>query len=191
MAPQGGYHPSAGIIGDPTLPYRSTYPPPPRLFSGTSTTTLLQPPPPPPPPAAQQQPNAPPNYLYTSPSRLPSSYPPHHPSPPFNDYYVGHVLSGAGGSGTNTSQYPHHHHGHHHHGQNLNYMNAPPESSNYTCIGAPVGHGFNPSGSGSSSGAAGAGRDVTGVNIQEDVLTWGRTSYATQSSINRSYQDGF
>ncbi|XP_071725330.1 zinc finger protein JAGGED-like, partial [Rutidosis leptorrhynchoides] len=181
MAPAGGYHSSASIMGDPALPYRSTYPPPPappqpRLFSGSSTSTLLQPPPPPPPPPSQQQQQAPP-YLYPSPpsSRLPSSYPPHHNSP-INDYYVGHVLSG---SNSTTTQFPHTHH--HHHNLN-NFMNAH-ESTSYTCIGAPVGHTFTPGGSGSGSGA--------GANNQEEGLTWGRSSYTNPSSINRSYQDGF
>ncbi|KAK8561552.1 hypothetical protein V6N12_048618 [Hibiscus sabdariffa] len=82
---------------------------------------------------------------------------------PINDYYVGHI------------QNPQ---------QNLNYLG--PQDSNYTCIGAPVGHGFGRADFGSLS------------NNQEEGLNWGSTSYAggTQqrlenpSAINR-FQDGF
>ncbi|GAV72426.1 hypothetical protein CFOL_v3_15914, partial [Cephalotus follicularis] len=171
MAAPGGYHPT-GNVGDPTLPYRSLYPP--RLFSGSSSSSLLPQQPP------QNQP-----YHYPSPTRLTSytSQYPSHPAP-INDYYVGHVLSG-----NNTSQFPHH--------QNLNYMNAP--DSNYTCIGAPVGHGFTASASGSGGGGVGvSGRD-TSLSNQDEGLNWGRSYTAggttqqrfdpTSSSINR-YQDG-
>ncbi|XVE75198.1 hypothetical protein DITRI_Ditri12bG0076400 [Diplodiscus trichospermus] len=163
------YHPGAGNVGDPTLPFRSVYPP--RLFSGSSSTLM-------PPPIQPPQP-----YLHPSPSRL-SSYPSQYPTHTMNDYYVGHVL------GSSSSQYPQ---------QNLNYVGAP--DSNYTCIGAPVGHGF---GLGSSRGAdlggpgggGAGGRDVS-LSNQEEGLNWGR-SYAggTQqrldhhSTINR-FQDGF
>ncbi|XP_044488023.1 zinc finger protein JAGGED-like [Mangifera indica] len=154
----GSYHP-AGHIGDP---FRSVYSS--RLFSGSSSTMI--PPPPPPPPPSQ------PPYPYPSPSRLTSystQYPPHHP---MNEYYVGHVLTSP--SSHSHSQHPHQH-------QNLNYMGAAGES-NYTCIGAPVGHGFI---AGSSRGGSG-GADLTGgssgardgpLNNQEEGLNWGR-SYA-------------
>ncbi|XP_028768248.1 zinc finger protein JAGGED-like [Neltuma alba] len=81
-------------------------------------------------------------YMYASPSRPVSSYPSHYNSTQVNDYYVGRVLH--------------------------NYVG---ESSNYTCIGAPVGQGF-------------VGKDGTLQN-QEECLNWGR-SY---SAINR-FQDG-
>ncbi|XP_065854642.1 zinc finger protein JAGGED-like [Euphorbia lathyris] len=92
-------------------------------------------------------------YLYTSPSRIP--YPQQQQQQvPVNDYYIGHVLNN----------------------QNMSYA----AESNYTCIGAPVGHG------GSSRGAE-----------QEEGLNWGR-SYGGGSqqrldppaTFNR-YQDGF
>ncbi|KAK9001089.1 hypothetical protein V6N11_082881 [Hibiscus sabdariffa] len=96
-----------------------------------------------------------------------------YPTHSINDYYVGHVLGSSG-----SSQYPQ---------QNLNYLG--PQDSNYTCIGAPVGHGFGPS---PSRGGADAS-----LSNQEEGLNWGR-SYAggTQqrldnpSAINR-FQDGF
>ncbi|KAL1176021.1 hypothetical protein V6Z11_A04G130300 [Gossypium hirsutum] len=171
LATQGhlGCHPSyhpGGNVGDPTLPFRSVYPP--RMFSGSSSTLMpptLQPPPPQP-------------YLHPSPSRL-SSYPSQYPTHSINDYYVGHVLGSSG-----SSQYPQ---------QNLNYLGAP--ESNYTCIGAPVGHGFG-AGSNRPGGGGTGGRDVS-LSNQEEGLNWGR-SYAggTQhrlenpSAINR-FQDGF
>ncbi|KAK9276103.1 hypothetical protein L1049_005634 [Liquidambar formosana] len=167
----GNFH-QTGNMGDPTLPFRSVYPP--RLFPGSSST-LLQPPPPPPQP-----------YLYASPSRLvsyPSQYPPPHS---MNDYYVGHVLGGGSSSG---SQYGN---------PNPNYGGGAPPESTYTCIGAPVGHGFSGGGRGSDMGAMGSGgRDGSLHNQEEGILNWGR-GYAgsTQqrldpsSSINR-FQDGF
>ncbi|GLT91813.1 hypothetical protein SLE2022_096850 [Rubroshorea leprosula] len=112
----------------------------------------------PPPQAAQP-------YLYPSPSRLPSY---HSQYSPHSDYYVGHVL----GSGS-TSQYPH---------QNLNFIGA--QDSNYTCIGAPVGHGFGP---GSSRGSE---RDGP-LSNQEEGLNWGRSQRLDPpSSINR-FHEGF
>ncbi|KAK8993237.1 hypothetical protein V6N11_033340 [Hibiscus sabdariffa] len=95
-----------------------------------------------------------------------------YPAHSINDYYVGHVL------GSGSSQYPQ---------QNLNYLG--PQDSNYTCIGAPVGHGFGPNPSRSGADAS--------LSNQEEGLNWGR-SYAggTQqrlenpSAINR-FQDGF
>ncbi|XP_022735611.1 zinc finger protein JAGGED-like [Durio zibethinus] len=173
-----GCHPSyhpAGNVGDPILPFRSVYPP--RLFSGSPSTLL---------PSPLQLPPQP--YLHPSPSRL-GSYPSQCPTHHMNDYYVGHVL----GSGS-SSQYPH---------QNINNLGAP--DSNYTCIGAPVGHGFGPSssrvadlgGSGEGVGGGGAGgRDVSLCN-QEDGLNWGR-SYAggiqqrlEHPSTTNRFQDGF
>ncbi|MFQ6666030.1 hypothetical protein Gotur_032549, partial [Gossypium turneri] len=148
LATQGhlGCHPSyhpGGNVGDPTLPFRSVYPP--RMFSGSSSTLMpptLQPPPPQP-------------YLHPSPSRL-SSYPSQYPTHSINDYYVGHVLGSSG-----SSQYPQ---------QNLNYLGAP--ESNYTCIGAPVGHGLGADSNRPGAGGTG-GRDVS-LSNQEEGLNWGR-----------------
>ncbi|KAL5761303.1 hypothetical protein ACOSQ2_020141 [Xanthoceras sorbifolium] len=176
--PHLGCHPitPGSYIADP---FRSVYPP--RLFSGSSSTTLA-PPPQPPPPLPPQPPQQP--YTYPSPSRL-SSYPSHqYPPPPhhhINDYYVGHVLSSSSSGTPHSSQYPHH--------QNLNYMGSggAPES-NYTCIGAPVGHGFVPVSSrgssdlaGSSSGGGGGGRDLS-VHQHLD---------RPNSSMISRFQDGF
>ena len=146
----------------------------PRFFSGSPSTTQLPPPPPPPQPPQPPQP-----YLYTSPSR-PMSFPTPYPQHPMSDYYVGHVLN------TN-QQYSH---------PNLNYT---PDSSSYTCIGAPVGQGFAPGSSRSSdllgSGGSGGGRDGS-LHNQEEGLNWGRSYSGTQQrldpppSINR-FQDGF
>ncbi|KAJ0094694.1 hypothetical protein Patl1_14969 [Pistacia atlantica] len=156
----GSYHPP-GHIGDP---FRSVYPP--RLFTGSSST-MIPPPQPPPPPPPPSQPLQPP-YPYPSSSRLTSystQYPPHHP---MNEYYVGHVLTSP--SSHSHSQHPH---------QNLNYMGAPGES-NYTCIGAPVGHGFiagsSRGGGNDLSGGSSGGRDGL-LSNQEEGLNWGR-SYA-------------
>ncbi|KAJ6899292.1 zinc finger protein JAGGED-like [Populus alba x Populus x berolinensis] len=149
-------------------PFRSVYPP--RMFPGSSSTLL---------PAPQNQhPHQ--SYLYTPPSRLPA-YNSQYPQHPINDYYIGHVLN-------NTSQtYPSH--------QNMNY-NMGGSESNYTCIGAPVGHGgFGP---GSSRSTEGSGRDGS-LSNQEEGLNWGRNHAAGgrqqqcldhPSSINR-FQDGF
>jgi hypothetical protein len=148
-------------------PFRSVYPP--RLFPGSSSTLLPAPP--------NQHPHQ--SYLYTPPSRLPA-YKSQYPQQPINDYYIGHVLN-------NTSQtYPSH--------QNMNY-NMGGSESNYTCIGAPVGHGgFGP---GSSRSTEGSGRDGS-LSNQEEGLNWGRNHAAGgqqqcldhPSSINR-FQDGF
>ncbi|XP_062109462.1 zinc finger protein JAGGED-like isoform X2 [Humulus lupulus] len=141
MTPPGaGYHhPTAnmGVVTDSALPMRF----PTRMFSGSSSSNYAPSPPPPPPPAPQQvvQPSQPPYTLYNSSNRpmpFSSHYPP--PPPPPHDYYVGHVL----GSSTNSSsQYCH---------PNLTYASE----SSYTCIGAPVGHGF---GSGSTGGSGRGG----------------------------------
>ncbi|CAK7326584.1 unnamed protein product [Dovyalis caffra] len=164
----GNYLP-AGNIGDP---FRSVYPP--RLLPGSSSTLL----PPPAPAPAPQPPHQ--SYLYTSPSRLPASYNSQYPQQPINDYYIGHVLNG-------TSQtYPPLH--------NMNYSMGGSES-NYTCIGAPVGHGgFGPAGSSRSTERS--GRDGSLTN-QDEGLNWGRSLAAGgqqrldhPSSINR-FQDGF
>lgn len=45
----------------------------------------------------------------------------------------------------------------------------PPTEANYTCIGAPVGHGFT-----SSRGVEGAGVGDVPVHNQEEGLNWGR-----------------
>ncbi|XP_038992514.1 zinc finger protein JAGGED-like [Hibiscus syriacus] len=100
-------------------------------------------------------PPPPPPYLHPSPSRL-SSY-------PINDYYVGHVP----GSSGSPSQYPQ---------QNLSYL--VPQDSNFTCIGAPVGHG---------------GRGVSlSSNVQEEGLNWGRNyAVGTHQRLENRFQDGF
>ncbi|KAG2664129.1 hypothetical protein I3843_16G063800 [Carya illinoinensis] len=155
----GGYHPAAGtaINGDPTLQLRY-----PRFFSGSPSTQL--PPPPPQPPQPPPQP-----YLYPSPSR-PMSFPtPYNPQQhQMNEYCVGHVL------GSNNQQcHP-----------NLSYG---PDSSTYTCIGAPVGQGFNSQtgGSrmsellGSAAGGAGSyGRDGSS-SYNPEGLNWGRSFAGT------------
>lgn len=76
-------------------------------------------------------------------------------------------------------------------------MGAP--ESNYTCIGAPVGHsGFGPGSSRGSEGGSGRGGSLS--NQDQEGLNWGR-SYAAggagsqqrldhPSPINR-YHDGF
>ncbi|KAJ7954103.1 Zinc finger protein JAGGED-related [Quillaja saponaria] len=112
-------------------------------------------------------PQAPPSqpYLYASvsPSRPMSfNYPPQHPA---NDYYVGHALN--------------------------NYVGgAPPpdhHSSNYTCIGAPVGPaGFVP---GSSSNRA-SGSDVGLGSGGRDGSLHNQQRLDHPSAINR-FQDGF
>ncbi|GMN38569.1 hypothetical protein TIFTF001_007792 [Ficus carica] len=139
------------------------------MFSG-SPSNYISPPPPPPPPQQTLQPSQP--YLYSSPTR-PLSFSSHYPPPPpppapaaphqhaVNDhYYVGHVLSS---NTSSTSQYCH---------PNLSYAAAAAAESNYTCIGAPVGHahGFAPgsgrgttelaeSRSGGGGGGGSGGRD--------------------------------
>ncbi|KAI9170431.1 hypothetical protein LWI28_027840 [Acer negundo] len=134
-------------------PFRSVYPP--RIFSGSPSSNLI--PPPQPPSQPPQQP-----YPYPSPSRPTSSYPSHqYPPPPhhMNDCYVGHVLS-------SSSTYPPHQH------QNINYMGGGAPESNYTCIGAPVGHGFVPGSSRGSSDLAGSssggGGDSSMINRFQD-----------------------
>ncbi|KAL2519057.1 Zinc finger protein JAGGED [Abeliophyllum distichum] len=111
----------------------------------SGSSPLLPPPPPCQPPAPPQSP-----YMYTSSSRL---LPLHsqYPAPPVNDYFVGHALSGS----------------------NSRYA-APPPDTNYTCIGAPVGHGF-PNGTGPST-RNGPGPVVDGVRdvSQDEGLNWGR-----------------
>lgn len=175
ISPAGYHHPPP----DPTLPLRFST----RVFSGSSSTINIPPPPqpqpqPPPPPQPLQQHQP---YLYTSPSRPAvmsfSSHYPHHQHS-VNDYYVGHVLSSGSGGG-----HP-----------SLNYAAAAAES-NYTCIGAPVGHGFGGGSSRGSTDGGGGGRDGSLQN-QEEGLNWGRSYSGTQqrldppASINR-FQDGF
>ncbi|XP_010263944.1 PREDICTED: zinc finger protein JAGGED-like isoform X1 [Nelumbo nucifera] len=142
---------------------------PSRIFPGSSSAIISSPPPPPQPP-----------YLYASTSRVVSfpshQYPPH----PVNDYFVGHVLAG------NSHRHP-----------NQNYVGS--AESNYTCIGAPLGHGFPPEdgavrGTDLSASGGGGGGDGS-LRNQEDGLNWGRNYAGTQqrldpSSINR-FQDGF
>lgn len=114
---------------------------PTRLFSGTSPTI-----------APPQQPQ----HMYTSPaSRLNNSYSPQYP---INDYFVGHVCSG------NPPQFSLH---------SMNGTTVPPPDSttNYTCIGAPVGQGF-PLVGGNGGGGSGS-RDMS------------------PSTVNRNHQDGF
>lgn len=134
--PHGGYHHQTA-----SDPFRSSvYPAAPRLLSGSSTSTIMPPPPPP-------------SYMYPSPPRLVNAYPPSHyninnPQAPINEYFVGHVLSGA------NTPYP-------------NYTAVPPES-NYTCIGAPVGveHGFGHANRG--GGGSGGGRDMMASSSVQD-----------------------
>ncbi|KAJ0488921.1 putative transcription factor C2H2 family [Helianthus annuus] len=98
---------------------------PTRLLSGTSTTML--------PP--QQAP-----HMYTSPaSRLTNPYTSQYP--PSNDYFIGHVCSSNPPSFTV---------------QNLSgFASPPPEStSNYTCVGAPVGQSFTLAGGSGGGGGA-------------------------------------
>ncbi|XP_004497087.1 zinc finger protein JAGGED [Cicer arietinum] len=167
-----GYIPAANNMGDPTMPLRF-----PRYFSASSSSTHIPPPPPPP-----QQP-----YLYSSPSR-PVSFAPHLiPQHPMNDYHVGHVM--------NTSH--HQQYGGHHYVAGA----GGGESSNYTCIGAPVGQGFPGNGRGLVEGGGGGGKEGNHHHHHnhhpEEGLNWER-SYAggtqhrldTTSSINR-FQDGF
>ncbi|KAI3453035.1 hypothetical protein Pfo_009698 [Paulownia fortunei] len=102
----------------------------------------------PPPPPPQAA-----SYTYPSPPHLltfPSQY---QAAPPANDYFVGHVL-------TNSS------------------YGAAPNEGNYTCIGAPVGHGLaNSGGNGrgleEAGGSGGGVRDVS-LHNQEERLNWGR-----------------
>ncbi|XP_070043829.1 zinc finger protein JAGGED-like isoform X2 [Nicotiana tomentosiformis] len=129
----GGYHHQAGNIGtDPTLSYRPPPPPvyPTRLFSGHSTTLL--------PPGQPPQPPHQPPYMYPSPPRL-LSFSSQYPTGHSNDYFVGHVLSGNSHSSTPN-----------------NFMGSalPDDSNNYTCIGAPIGHGLG-LGNGSNRGTEG------------------------------------
>ncbi|XP_019226551.1 PREDICTED: zinc finger protein JAGGED-like isoform X1 [Nicotiana attenuata] len=129
----GGYHHQAGNIGDPTLSYRPQPPPvyPTRLFSGNSTTLL--------PPGQPPQPPHQPPYMYPSPPRL-LSFSSQYPTGHSNDYFVGHVLSGNSHSSTPN-----------------NFMGSstlPDGSNNYTCIGAPIGHGLG-LGNGSNRGTEG------------------------------------
>ncbi|KAL0463579.1 UNVERIFIED_CONTAM: Zinc finger protein JAGGED [Sesamum latifolium] len=112
---------------------------PTRLFSTSSP--LIPPPPPPPPPQPQAAP-----YMYASPPRLLSFGSQYPAAPPVNDYFVGHVLSNSSSSYGATSS----------------------EGNHYTCIGAPVGHGF-----GNTGGGGGGVRDVSLQN-QEEGLSWGR-----------------
>lgn len=138
MTPGASYHhPTANMgVVDPTLPIRF----PTRMFPGSSSSAnFISSPPQPPPPTVQ--PSQPYN-LYTSPNRpMPfssSHYSPHH------DYYVGHVTS-------SSSQYCH-----------PNNLTTYAPESNYTCIGAPVGHAFGPGASGGGRGtelAEPGGRD--------------------------------
>lgn len=122
---------------------------------------MPQPPPPPPQP-----------YLHPSPpsSRL-SSYPSQYP---MNDnYYIGHVLGSS-----STSQ------------QNLNHLGAI-QDSNYTCIGAPFGHGFGPSAGPAARGGGAGSRDLSlsssyaGVTQQQQQQRLDHPS----TMINR-FQDG-
>ncbi|XP_011076732.1 zinc finger protein JAGGED-like isoform X2 [Sesamum indicum] len=118
--------------------FRSMYPT--RLFSTSSP--LIPAPPPPPPPQPQAA-----SYMYASPPRLLSFASQHPAAPPVNDYFVGHVLSNSNSSYGATQ---------------------PSEGNHYTCIGAPVGHGF-----GNTGGGGGGVRDVSLQN-QEEGLSWGR-----------------
>ncbi|XP_057962152.1 zinc finger protein JAGGED-like [Malania oleifera] len=117
----------------------------------------------PPPPQAPPQPP----YLYSSPAPL-VSYPSQYPAPS-HDYYIGHVLAG----------HP-----------NQSYGAGGVQDSNYTCIGAPVGHSFP----GRTGGLRDSEAGVRDRSLpQEEGLSWDRTYTTHQlmdpSSINR-FQDG-
>ncbi|KAJ4974620.1 hypothetical protein NE237_007794 [Protea cynaroides] len=129
-----------------------------------------------PPPTPPPQP-----YLYSSSSRF-VSFPT--PTPhPLNDYLLGHVMP------SKNQRNP-----------NQNYIGTA-ESSNYSCIGAPLGHGF--ASDELSASALGGGADGSQIRNQQDerLTNWGRSySYegsGTQqhrldpSSINRFHDDGF
>ncbi|KAK6132054.1 hypothetical protein DH2020_034201 [Rehmannia glutinosa] len=91
------------------------------------------------PPPPPPPPAAPtPPYMYTSPPRLLSFHSQYPTPPPANDYFLGHVLSN------------------------------PTHEGNYTCIGAPVGHG------GIGGGVGGGGVRDMSVHNQEEGLNWGR-----------------
>ncbi|PON95944.1 Zinc finger protein JAGGED-like [Trema orientale] len=159
MTPGAGYHhPTAnmGVVADPALPIRF----PTRMFSASSSSNFIPPPPPPP----TLQPSQPAYNLYSSPNRpMPfssSHYPPHH-----HDYYVGHVLGASTNNVMTSSSSSHYGH------PNLTYG---PESS-YTCIGAPVGHGFGP-------GATGGGR--LGTDLAEPGGSGGGSGRDGSSSLH-------
>lgn len=114
--------------------------------------------------------------MYPSPPRLVPYPPPHYNlGPPLNDYLVGHAVHSSGQLPSYTPQAP----------------VVSPEN-NYTCIGAPVGHGFK------QGGCVGGGREMSLVqnnngfnssnNNSNEVEGEGR-SYPNSSMINR-YQDG-
>ncbi|KAL8105923.1 zinc finger protein JAGGED-like [Apium graveolens] len=139
---RGGYHPHHQS-GDP---YRGVYDhPASRLFTGSPSSTILPPLPPPPPHS----------YMYSSPpphlgSFTQSQY--YNTSQHMNDQYlIGHVLSG-----TNT--------------QHPNFSQE--IANNFTCIGAPVGHG--------KRGVVGGAGDLSSMQQRLDA-----------SSIINRFQDGF
>ncbi|XP_043715665.1 zinc finger protein STAMENLESS 1 [Telopea speciosissima] len=167
--PSGRYHhhQNASMGGDPSMAtFRPVYP-----------TRILPPPSPPPPPQ--------PNYLCSS-SRFvsfpPSQYrPPPPPTSPFpphslNDYVVGHVLPN---NNNNNNRNP-----------NQNYRGTT-ESTNYTCIGAPLGHGF-PSDDGSSgSGSVRRTMDLSASPSgggADESLSWGRSSYGERGTQQQQQQ---
>ncbi|PPS12639.1 hypothetical protein GOBAR_AA07997 [Gossypium barbadense] len=105
------------------------------------------------------------------------------PTLPFRSVYPPRMFSGHVLGSSGSSQYPQ---------QNLNYLGAP--ESNYTCIGAPVGHGLG-AGSNRPGGGGTGGRDVS-LSNQEEGLNWGRryaggTQHRLEnpSAINQ-FQDG-
>ncbi|XP_019057026.1 PREDICTED: zinc finger protein JAGGED-like [Tarenaya hassleriana] len=97
---------------DPTLYYA------PRLFPGGSSAAAILPPPPPPPPS----------FPFSSPIRLSSPYSSNQYSPhrSVDDYYLGQIFRHNLTSSQNPNPTQ----------PTVRYR----ESSNYTCIGAPVGH---------------------------------------------------
>ncbi|KAK7275261.1 hypothetical protein RIF29_16371 [Crotalaria pallida] len=173
---QGSYLPASNM-GDPKKPLKF----PKYLSSSSSSINIMPPRPSPPPPPPSPHPHQP--FLYTSPTRpqlsfssshYPHSHPHHHHHQhSVNDYYVGHVLS-------STQRLEHHHH------HNLN------NSSNYTCIGAPVGQAF--------LGGGNKDKSLQNNNPEEGLNYWGRSySSGTQqqqqrldpSSVINRFQDGF
>ncbi|XP_071687257.1 uncharacterized protein [Rutidosis leptorrhynchoides] len=136
----GGFHHST--MGSAVYPTR--------LFSGTSTTVL-------PPPPPQQ---TPPNMYTSSASRVNNNNHPYSSQYPINDYFVGHVCSTPNPPPPPFSL------------QNITGTSVPPplpeSSTNYTCIGAPVGQSFT----------FAAGSNTGTIDM-------------TPSLVNRYHQDGF
>ncbi|CAI9775147.1 unnamed protein product [Fraxinus pennsylvanica] len=151
--------PHGNIMVDPTMPFRSIYPT--RMFSGSSPlfplpTQGLPPPPPTPPPGLPLPPPQP--YLYTSSSQI-GSFPAQCPGQLVNDYFVS-------GQRPRNSQYSH---------SKSGYYSSAPHDTNFSCLSAPVGHGF-PNGNASCSQGQDGVDDVSDMSLHnlEEGLNWGR-----------------